>query len=855
MDQIPEPKVDLTNCDREPIHMLGKVQQFGFLVALTSDWIVSHVSANAEDFLGCTPESLIGEPASSFLSRESIHSIRNKLQNMRSGALPEIVHGLHAGVDEKRAFDATVHIASNYVVVEFEEPSGQGDAERYIGDVQQAMNRIGRLSDTAAILKFAVRFAAALAGFDRVMAYRFAPDQSGEVVAEWHAAGMEPFLGLRYPSSDIPAQARALYLKNPIRVIADANDEGVPILPLDSPAGMLDLSHSVLRSVSSIHLEYLRNMPVAASMSISLIIEGKLWGLIACHHRRPKVLAQSQRNAILLFGQMLSLLLEGRLSRDDSAVSEQASDLVNALSRSAAASVNVNEVFAAHYEPALALMQADGMAIIANGIVSGTGMRPDSEDVRSIAKRLNTLPAGEIVATSEIRKLVPEAVGYKEIAAGLVAIPISKRPRDYIIFFRPELRRIVTWAGNPQKPANLGPNGIRLTPRKSFEAWQEEVDGQSEEWSRAQLRIAEQLRITVLEVVLRMADDAAEVRRRASEKQELLIAELNHRVRNILGLVRSLISQTSTTDLTTEEFAKVLDSRIHALARAHDQITKDNWSPAPLKRLIRMEAAGYLLEKSDRVQVSGDDIMLTPTAYSNIALVVHELMTNSAKYGALADRSGVVEIGLSRRDDGSLDIRWQERGGPAVKEPTRRGFGTTIIERSVPFELQGQAQIDYPEDGVTASFWIPSPHVRDGMPADEAEEDKSATTIAVGTGPMPSHVLLVEDNLIIAMDAEDILRGMGIERISVCGSVSRAQSLLDDGDVDFAVLDVNLGSERSIPVAERLLEEGIPFIFASGYGEKSNLPEPLRTVPVLAKPYDSDGMRKAMSIALARGPQ
>ena len=366
-------------------------------------------------------------------------------------------------------------------------------------------------------------------------------------------------------------------------------------------------------------------------------------------------------------------------------------------------------------------------------------------------------------------------------------------------------------------------------------------------WPR--LRVSGRLRL--LEVVLRLSDSADAERQSAHEKQELLIAELNHRVRNILGLVRSLISQTSTTDLTTEEFAKVLDSRIHALARAHDQITKDNWSPAPLKRLIRMEAAGYLLEKSDRVQVSGDDIMLTPTAYSNIALVVHELMTNSAKYGALADRSGVVEIGLSRRDDGSLDIRWQERGGPAVKEPTRRGFGTTIIERSVPFELQGQAQIDYPEDGVTASFWIPSPHVRDGMPADEAEEDKSATTIAVGTGPMPSHVLLVEDNLIIAMDAEDILRGMGIERISVCGSVSRAQSLLDDGDVDFAVLDVNLGSERSIPVAERLLEEGIPFIFASGYGEKSNLPEPLRTVPVLAKPYDSDGMRKAMSIALA----
>ena len=853
MDQSPEPIVDLTNCDREPIHLLGKVQHFGFLVALTSDWIVSHISANAGEFLGCVPETLIGEPALSFLSPESIHSIRNKLQNMRSGALPEVVHGVRAGIGDKRPFDATVHISSYYIVVEFEETSRESEVDRYIGDVQQAMNRIGRLTDVTAILKFAVRFAAALTGFDRVMAYRFAPDQSGEVIAEWHAAGMEPFLGLRYPASDIPAQARTLYVKNPIRVIADAHDEGVPILPLESPAGMLDLSHSVLRSVSSIHLEYLRNMPVSASMSISLIVEGKLWGLIACHHRNTKVLSQSQRNAILLFGQMLSLLLEGRLSRDDSAVSEQTSALINSLSRSAGSSVNVNEVFAVHYEQAMALMEAEGMAVIANGVVSGTGMRPENEDVRAIAKRLNTLPAGENFATNELRKLLPEADAYKEVAAGLVSIPISKSPRDYIIFFRPELRRVVKWAGNPEKPASLGPNGIRLTPRKSFEAWKEEVDGQSEEWTRAQRRIAEQLRVTVLEVVLRMSDEAAEVRRKASEKQELLIAELNHRVRNILGLVRSLISQTSTSDLTMEDFAKVLDSRIHALARAHDQITKDNWSPAPLKRLIRMEAAGYLLDKADRVVVSGDDIMLTPNAFSSIALVVHELMTNSAKYGALADRNGMVEVGLSRRNDGSLDISWQERDGPPVQEPTRRGFGTTIIERSVPFELQGEARIDYPEDGVVAKFWIPAHHVRDAV-AGEEDTQEVAQIEASGdlTGSLPAHVLLVEDNLIIAVDAEDILRSMGVQRVTVCGSVSRALAALEEGDVDFAVLDINLGSERSIPVAERLMEDWIPFIFASGYGEKANLSEALRSVPVLAKPYDAEGMRKAVAIALQR---
>ncbi|MCI5077193.1 HWE histidine kinase domain-containing protein [Oricola sp.] len=853
MNQNTKPQVDLTNCDREPIHLLGKVQRFGFLVALTSDWIVSHISANASEYLGGEPESLIGEAATTFLSRESIHSIRNKLQNMRSGALPEIVHNVSVGLGDKSLYDATVHIASNHIVLEFERPSADGSAERYVGDVQQAMNRIARLNDVTGILKFAVRFAAALTGFDRVMAYRFAPDQSGEVVAEWHASGLKPFLGLRYPASDIPAQARTLYVKNPIRVIADTYDDGVEILPGPGPDGVLDLSNSILRSVSSIHLEYLRNMPVGASMSISLIIEGKLWGLIACHHRRSKILPQAQRNAILLFGQMLSLLLEGRLSRDDTAALESTSELINAVSRSAAASSSVNELFAANYESALALMQADGMAVLANGAVTGVGLRPSNEDVRAIAKRLNTLPAGQVFATNEIRTLLPEATAYKEDAAGLVAIPISKAPRDYVIFFRPELKRVVTWAGDPEKPAQLGPNGIRLTPRKSFEAWREEVEGQSEEWSRTQIKAAEQLRITMLEVVLRMADEAAEERRKASEKQELLIAELNHRVRNILGLVRSLISQTSATDISTAEFAKVLDSRIHALARAHDQITKENWLPAPVKQLIRTEAAGYLLDKSDRVIIEGDEVMLTPTAYSTVALVVHELMTNSAKYGALADRSGTVRVNLTRLPDGALDLFWTEMDGPPVTKPTRRGFGTTIIERSIPFELQGESEIDYPVTGVKARIRIPATHVREGDPMPESVFEEPASNDVDHEMPaIPQHALLAEDNLIIAMDAEDILRSMGFARVTACGTVSTGLMALDEGSVDFAVLDINLGADLSIPIAEKLHEAGTPFIFASGYGENAVMPEHLSDVPILAKPYDFEGMRKAVAIALER---
>jgi two-component sensor histidine kinase len=260
-----------------------------------------------------------------------------------------------------------------------------------------------------------------------------------------------------------------------------------------------------------------------------------------------------------------------------------------------------------------------------------------------------------------------------------------------------------------------GPNGPRLTPRKSFEAWSELVKGTCLPFTPAQRRVAEALRVGMLEVLVRLAETAGAERARASERQEVLIAELNHRVRNILSLIRGLIAQTRDGAQDVATFIATLDDRIRSLARAHDQITADRWGPAPLLELIEVEASAYLRDRSHRIVARGENVLLYPVAYVTMALVIHELTTNAAKYGALAD-SGTVDLSWEiERESGDLVIDWRERDGPEVREPGHRGFGSTIIERSIPYDLgapRGWTSTGRASTPVSRCLHVPSPGLR-----------------------------------------------------------------------------------------------------------------------------------------------
>ncbi|RZJ77893.1 MAG: GAF domain-containing protein [Brevundimonas sp.] len=266
--------VDLTNCDREPIHILGAIQPIGFLIALTADWLVARVSANVTDFIGQTPDDLFGRPLADIFQAKAVHDLRNRAAILRG---PDAVERLFDAVliEGRPRFDVAIHFSGGQVVIEAEPASGEhGDAT---GMVRSMIARLDQAQDFAAFYREGARQVRALIGFDRVMVYRFAADGSGEVVAEAVRAGLGKFMGLHYPASDIPAQARELYRRNLLRVITDVNATPVPIIPQRDETGQpLDLSLSVLRSVSPIHIEYLKNMGVGASLSISIIVEGRL---------------------------------------------------------------------------------------------------------------------------------------------------------------------------------------------------------------------------------------------------------------------------------------------------------------------------------------------------------------------------------------------------------------------------------------------------------------------------------------------------------------------------------------------------------------------------------------------------
>nr|WP_319515194.1 HWE histidine kinase domain-containing protein [uncultured Cohaesibacter sp.] len=838
--------VDLTNCDREPIHLLGRVQKFGFLIATDRNWIVTHVSDNVGTFCDLVPTDLIGEPASRLLPPDSVHAIRNRIQLLRPHSTVELVYDV-AIQGRSDHFDVSVHFMNGSIVMEFEPAGSQSGLSTDVANVRSAINRMSELSELKALYSHAVRFINAITGFDRVMLYKFHPDDSGEVVAEVRRTNMESFLQLRYPASDIPKQARLLYLKNPIRIITDVSDRGAPILTrADSETEAqppFDLSNSSLRSVSPIHLEYLRNMGVGASMSISIIVRGELWGLIACHHNSAHTPSMRERNTALLFGHMFSLVLETRLSAQEQANDECVAHLTAEISKTLSSCQSTPDLLKSSTQAFAEILKADGYAVVQDKDVSVDGTTPDHRDILEICSKLNTKSGNEVFATHQLSQFLEGAKRYSSKASGLLAIPLSRLPSDYILFFRKELVQQVRWAGNPEKVVTYGPNGSRLQPRKSFEAWQAEVKNTSARWLPQDLRTATQLRIMLLEVVLRLTDEAGRQRKLATERQEILIAELNHRVRNILGLVRGLISQSNSGNQTAEEFVEKLDSRVQALARAHDQITQENWSPAPFKKLVNTEVESYLLEKRSKLITKGPDVLLTPQAYSSMALVMHEMITNSAKYGALSVAAGLVNMELSFNSTEGLQILWTETGGPKVTPPTRRGFGSTIVERTIPFELGGKAKVEYQPDGLIAEFHIPGQHIEIieqtvFEPVDKTElSDSSYRSLS-----KLQNVLIVEDNFIIAMEAEENFKTLGAANVCVESTVEAALEAISSASpkFEFALLDINLGANTSFEVGRRLQEEGIDFAFASGYGEGAKLPDDLANYPIVSKPYDKD---------------
>ncbi|MGI3170935.1 HWE histidine kinase domain-containing protein [Pseudooceanicola sp. C21-150M6] len=847
-DSPAPPTVDLTNCDREPIHLLGRVQSYGALLAVSSDWIVQHASENLSEILGIGFEDALGRPLAELIVSDGFDRVR---QNLRAVENPDgCVRLFNVTLQSTgRAFDVSLHQSGQHLIVEFE-PKLTPRGRDVMTEVYPHIAALRRNNGLETLARDAARGLQAISGFDSVMVYKFQPDQSGRVLAEQRLDGQKRYGGMAFPASDIPAQARTLYKRSLLRLIADINDPGSVIRPGLLPGGApLDLSLAVTRAVSPIHIEYLRNMGIEASMSVSIIKDGELWGLFACHHQSPRYIDYERRTAVEMFGHMFSYELSRHEDEQRKIAATKTSRLQTMLMGHMADGRPLSDSLLDVSEDISEIIPHDGLVLFEKDRFFATGQVPTQDEFLSISRMLDRSIGTSVFASDHLGNVHEPAREYEDRITGLLAVPISRRPRDYLVLFRGPVQKTVKWAGNPEKPVTLGPNGSRLTPRKSFELWQETVSGYSAPWLAEETHAAEILRQILLEVFLKVTDASNLERKRASEQQQLLISELNHRVRNILNLMRGLLAQTKSTARTLEEFTENLDGRIHALARAHDQLTSERWEPTSLKSLIQCEFAAYADTKSQRVIIRGRDAMIQPRAYTTLALVLHEMATNSIKYGALCDQSGQVHVDITFDHSDALLLSWKETGGPPVQPPKRRGFGSMIIEESIPHELRGDAEIDYKISGVEARFRIPANSIASVAETDEEPQAPVAPKTDAQAFRLSGRGLVLEDTLIIAMDAAGILESLGAAEVTIQSSVQSALSYLDSHEVDFALLDVNLGDEQSVAVAERLSAANIPFVLATGYGAAPDLLSAYPPCEVVQKPFSGTSLSDALARA------
>jgi light-regulated signal transduction histidine kinase (bacteriophytochrome) len=847
--------VDESLCAQEPITRLERIQSFGFFLGMSRSWIITRASANLDALLGIEARSALGMTLDQLIDKESLHEIRNRMAGLSIVGGVERVYGLKL-IDGRSPFDIAVHYAGDLIVLEGE-PAGLESRVDTASLVRKMVARLNTMSSLDAFHSDAARQVRALTGFDRIMIYRFAANGDGEVIAEVAGAGMESYLGLHYPASDIPSQARALYLRNPFRIIADVQSTAVPIVCADRDGvEAVDLSAAVTRAVSPVHIQYLKNMGVGASMSISVIIEGQLWGLIACHNRQAKLPTFVTRTAAELFGQMYSMTLESRLrsaaDSQDRHGRQAVAAMLKSIGTNAALLRDTGWLLGAMRE----IIQCDGLAVTTETQVMARGATPTLSVIHSFARLMDDLSPDEVFCSSQLRALRSVALDF-DVAAGALSIPIAGSFGDYIILFRREMLRDIRWGGEPDKSLVGSADTSSLSPRKSFAVFVESTRGQSRPFSETERRLADTIRTGLNDVMRRGLEDNSMERARISGRQELLIAELNHRVRNVLSLIRGLISQTRGASGDSASYVDSLNGRVQALARAHDRVTRQNWGPGRLNGIFDDEIAAYVPTRRDRFIITGPPVLLLPQAYSTMALIIHELVTNSCKYGALS-QDGCVEVDLSFLDGGGLSFKWVEKDGPTVTEPTRRGFGSVIIERVVPFDLQGTASVAYLPAGLQADFFIPerylatNPSEGEMVPVEAPAQSSAPEPLTDDKPLLGQNVLLLEDNLIVALEAEDLLRSLGAASIVAVSTTAGAITLSASKVFDFAVLDINLGFESSLIFAEQLRREKVPFLFASGYGEHEMGGESKISEFVVSKPYDRESLASAISLTLLR---
>lgn len=734
------PDLDLQGCAAEPIRVPGSIQPHGILIAIDpATQQVLQVSDNLETFTRLSPQQalsrslseVVGEAAAQLLQTPEAATVGERVAYLGTAQLPA---GVHA--------DLVAHMAQDLLVLEFEPVSREKHADfRMLYPLLGGfLSTLAESSDISGMGRKVVQEIHRLTGFGRVMLYRFNEEGHGHVLAETVDAGYHAYLNQWFPASDIPAQARELYVANRIRLIVDSDYRPARLVPPLHPrtGEALDLSMATLRSVSPVHLQYMRNMGTGASMSVSVVVRGRLWGLISCHHEQSRTLPFEARAACEQLAQVLALRIE---SRED--VEEYnhrlllRERLVRMLPAIGQASSFLDGMQAVSHD-LMSFAGASGAAVVFEGELQRFGDAPEAAWISRFVKWLAMRPEG-IFESRCLEQDWPGSQAPLGQAAGVLAISISQIHRHWLIWFRPEFVQSRDWAGNPHEK-QATPGGA-LTPRQSFEAWRETVHGQAKPWLRSEIEAALELRSAILGIVLEKAEQMAELAEelgRANKELEAFSYSVSHDLRapmrHIVGF-SDLLMEFEGAQLT--ERGRRFLGNIKESARFAGKLVDDLLSFSQMGRsalhatsvdmneLVHAQIERLGEDSKERlVTWQVDDLPMVQADPAFLNLAIYNLLSNAVKYTRGRIQAQVHVYAESRPDAHVFYVQDNGVGFPPeyshklfgvfqrlhrMEEFEGTGIGLANVKRIIERHGGQVWASGQPDAGATFSFSLPIP--------------------------------------------------------------------------------------------------------------------------------------------------
>ena len=651
--------IDLTNCDKEPIHIPGSIQSHGFLIAVnTQSLIITYASENSSHFIAAEAKSLLGLPLAEFEHLAGITEADGHfLQLLRLGEKQnnfEIINPYPILINDIQYY-LIISVSGTEYLLEFEPVTLAYDLQNQVG---KSVSKILNGKNLQSLLHNTAKEIKNIIGYDRVMIYKFLEDGHGEVVEEVKNDDLDSFYGLHYPASDIPKQARELYKLNYVRIIADVNTASSPILTKENHAA-LDLTHSVLRAVSPIHIQYLKNMGVESSFSISLIAHGELWGLIACHNYTPRYIDYKAREASKLIGEIVSSSLEYKQDDEQAEQNDIYQEAISSLNTYLGKDENIISALTGQKLTLKDTTSATGMAILFEGELSVVGLTPDLIQLTALFDWLHSIMDDHIYYTNNLPDIFSPAITYKELGSGIIACMLSREMKEMVVWFKPEQLSTIKWAGNPEKPVVLSESGaMNLSPRLSFESFSQLVERTSVKWTKTEVINVLKIREVILNAVNKKAGAIRilnERLKKAYDELDTFSYTLSHDLKTPLTSIKSYTELVIMSNKSLDEQGKKLLGRVVAGANKMELLINEILNLAKVGRselklneldmnlLIREISA----EVASSLHVNVSTIITTdlPSIKGDHTLIMQlftNLISNAVKYSAGAEQAKVT---------------------------------------------------------------------------------------------------------------------------------------------------------------------------------------------------------------------